>query len=125
MRIQFILASQARQVSASSEPQIYEDHLSSVFLIHHRVSLSDNKDMCSPTLVFHTSNEIPTNESAVDLVSEAVLLARSIMAEVGEVEEVLRELVTKTELDLGEGEDWARIEEGRGDVAATEFDLRL
>ena len=83
--------------------------------------------MCSPTLVFHTSNEIPTNESAVDLVSEAVLLARSIMAEVGEVEEVLRELVTKTELDLweGEGEDWATIEEGRGDVAATEFDLRL
>lgn len=68
------------------------------------------------------------NDSAVDFVSEAVLLARSIMelvrAEVG-VGEVFRELVTEMELDLGEGEYWDRMEDGREDVAAMEFDLRL
>ena len=58
------------------------------------------------------------------------MFARSIielvMTEVGEGEkEVLKELVTETELDLEEGEHWDRIEEGRDDVAATEFDLRL
>ena len=57
---------------------------------------------------------------------EAVLFARSIielvMTEVGEGE---KELVTETELDLEEGEHWDRIEAGRDDVAATEFDLRL
>ena len=49
-----------------------------------------------------------------------------VMAEVGEGEkEDLKELVTETELDLEEGEHWDRMEEGRDDVAATEFDLRL
>ena len=49
-----------------------------------------------------------------------------VMAEVGEGEkEDLKELVTETELDLEEGEHWDRTEEGRDDVAATEFDLRL
>ena len=76
------------------------------------------------TLLFHT----PTNDSAVDFVSEAVLLARSIielvMAEMG-AGEVFRELAAEMELDLGEGEYWDRMEDGRDDVAATEFDLRL
>ena len=56
------------------------------------------------------------------------MFARSIIelviAEVGEVED-FRELVTETELDLGVGEDWDRMEDGLDDVAATEFDLRL
>ena len=111
---------------ASSEHQIYEVHLSSIFLIDQGVSLSDNYDICKHT--FHTPNEIPTNDSAVDFVSEAVLLARSIMElvrdEVG-VGEVFRELVTEMELDLGEGEYWDRMEDGREDVAAMELDLRL
>lgn len=54
------------------------------------------------------------------------MFARSIielvMTEVGEGE---KELVTETELDLEEGEHWDRIEAGRDDVAATEFDLSL
>ena len=62
------------------------------------------------------------------MVSDAVLFARSIIelviAEVGEVED-FTELVTETELDLGLGEDWDRMEDGRDDVAATELDLRL
>ena len=58
------------------------------------------------------------------------MFARSIielvMTEVGEGEkEGFGELVTETELDLEEGEYWDRMEEGRDDVAATEFDLRL
>ena len=111
----------------SSQSQIYEVHLSSIFPIDQSVSLSenyDNFDICKP----YTPNEIPTNDSAVDLVSEAVLFARSIIelviAEVGEVED-FRELVTETELDLGVGEDWDRMEDGLDDVAATELDLRL
>ena len=56
------------------------------------------------------------------------MFARSIIelviAEVGEVED-FRGLVTETELDLGVGEDWDRMEDGLDDVAATEFDLRL
>ena len=105
---------------ASSEHQIYEVHLSSIFLIDQSVSLSD--DICKP----NTPNEIPTNDSAVDFVSEAVLLARSIMELVMVVVgEVFRELVTESELDLGEGEYWDRREDGSEDVAATEFDLRL
>ena len=107
---------------ASSEHQIYEVHLSSIFLIDQGVSLSDNYDICKHT--FHTPNEIPTNDSAVDFVSEAVLLARSIMELVrAEAGEVFR--VTEMELDLGEGEYWDRMEDGREDVAAMEFDLRL
>ena len=53
------------------------------------------------------------------------MFARSIielvMTEVGEGEKE----VTEMELDLEEGEHWDRMEEGRDDVAATEFDLRL
>ena len=58
---------------------------------------------------------------------EAVLFARSIIELVmGEVEEeAFRGLVTEMEFDLGEGEDWARIEEDREDVTVMEFDLRL
>ena len=84
--------------------------------------------MIFANLTFRTPNEIPTNDSAVDFVSEAVLLARSIMelvrAEVG-VGEVFRELVTEMEVDLEDGEYWDRIEDGREDVAAMELDLRL
>ena len=57
---------------------------------------------------------------------EAVLFARSIIELVmGEVEEAFRGLVTEMEFDLGEGEDWARMEEDREDVTVMEFDLRL
>ena len=56
------------------------------------------------------------------------MFARSIIelviAEVGQVED-FTELVTETELDLGLGEDWDRMEDGRDNVAATELDLRL
>ena len=70
---------------------------------------------------------IHTNDAAVDFVREAVLFARSIIELVmGEVEEeAFRGLVTEMEFDLGEGEDWARIEEDREDVTVMEFDLRL
>ena len=86
--------------------------------------------LANPTFIVmshcHTPNEVPTKDSAVVLVREAVLFARSIielvMTEVGEGE---KELVTETELDLEEGEHWDRIEAGRDDVAATEFDLSL
>ena len=82
--------------------------------------------MIFANLTFHTPNEIPTNDSAVDFVSEAVLLARSIMELVrAEVGEVFRELAAEMELDLGDGEYWDRMEDGREDVAAMELDLRL
>ena len=69
---------------------------------------------------------IHTNDAAVDFVREAVLFARSIIELVmGEVEEAFRGLVTEIEFDLGDGEDWARIEEDREDVTVMEFDLRL
>ena len=70
---------------------------------------------------------IHTNNAAVDFVREAVLFARSIIELVmGEVEEeAFRGLVTEMEFDLGEGEDWARMEEDREDVTVMEFDLRL
>ena len=102
-------------------------------IISHRYSpliIVSRYQVTQHLLSCHTPNEIPTNDSAVVLVREAVLFARSIielvMTEVGEGEkEVFRELVTETELDLEEGEYWDRMEEGRDDVAATEFDLRL
>ena len=45
-----------------------------------------------------------------------------VRAEVGEV---FRELAAEMELDLGDGEYWDRMEDGREDVAAMELDLRL
>lgn len=106
------------------------------FLPLDRSDTLDVKELCrveSPCLncTCFSSTEVFTfspNDSAVDLVSDAVLFARSIIelviAEVGQVED-LTELVTETELDLGVGEDWDRMEDGRDDVAATELDLRL
>mgnify|MGYP006864024408 CR=1 FL=1 len=96
-----------------------------IIVSHYQVTMI----LANPTFIVmshcHTPNEVPTKDSAVVLVREAVLFARSIielvMTEVGEGEKE----VTEMELDLEEGEHWDRMEEGRDDVAATEFDLRL